>query len=272
MTVKEKIGQLLMLHGPWQAYGPAPTKPKEINEKAVAEATAQMLAEVEKYQPGTFWLDGIPRMSDTFTLAEDKAISELISSKVKYPVLFGDDSEGGMQGHYLDRTMGVSALSTGAADDVDLTYAIDKGICAQNRAAGKNWRWGPVIDIPHRLNLGTLGRSVSDNVDTIVKHATASIAAYASEGVAATLKHFPGDDPNEIRDGHFVTPIINVSYEEWLAGQGQTFKNDRGGRTVNYVDAHRVPRYRRRENWRNVRTRYYLKEDLNRPFTRQTWL
>ncbi len=224
LTVKEKIGQLLMLHGPWQAYGPAPTKPKEINEQLVKEATERMLLEVEKYQPGTFWLDGIPRMSSTFTFAEDKAIADLISSKVKYPMLFGDDSEEGMPGHYLDRTMGVGALSKGAANDTDLTYKIDKGICAENRAAGKNWRWSPVIDIPHRLNLGTLGRSVSDDIDTIVKHATAAIEAGISEGVATTLKHFPGDDPFEIRDGHFVTPVINASFEDWYNGQGQTFK------------------------------------------------
>ena len=224
MTVKEKIGQLLMFHG-----------------NCVATLD-ELLEVVEKYQPGTFWLDCLPRGEagsnvgeafglDTtsrdgtsYPMADDKRYAELLNSKAKYPILFADDSAQGLQARYTDRTRGVAPFSVGAADDVELTYQLYKGLAAENRAAGKRWRWAPVIDMPNRLSGGNMGRSYGGDIDTIVKHAIATCRAQESEGVVSTVKHFPGCDPYEIRDSHFVTTKMNVSLEEWEKTQGQTFQ------------------------------------------------
>ncbi len=224
MTVKEKIGQLLMFHG-----------------NCVATLD-ELLEVVEKYQPGTFWLDCLPRGEagsavgeafglDTtsrdgksYPMEEDRLYAKLIDSKTKYPILFADDSAQGLQPRYTDRTRGVAPFSVGAADDVELTYQLYKGLAAENRAAGKRWRWAPVIDLPNRLSGVSMGRTVSDDIDKVVKHAIATCRAQESEGVVSTVKHFPGCDPYGICDGHFVSHPMIISYEEWYNGQGQTFK------------------------------------------------
>ena len=224
MTLTEKIGQLLMFHG-----------------NCVATLD-ELLEVVEKYQPGTFWLDCLPRGEagsavgeafglDTtsrdgtsYPMADDKKYAELLNSKAKYPILFADDSSQGLQPRYVDRTRAVAPYSVGAADDVELTYQLYKGLAAENRAAGKRWRWAPVIDMPNRLSGGNIGRSYGEDIETIVKHSIATCRAQESEGVVSTVKHFPGNDPYEIRDSHFVTPVINVSLEEWEKTQGQTFQ------------------------------------------------
>ena len=157
MTVTEKIGQLLMFHG-----------------NCVATLD-ELLEVIEKYQPGTFWLDCLPRGEagsavgeafglDTtsrdgtsYPMEDDKKYAELLNSKAKYPILFADDSSQGLQPRYIDRTRGVAAYSVGAADDVELTYQLYKGLAAENRAAGKRWRWAPVIDMPNRLSGGNIG-------------------------------------------------------------------------------------------------------------------
>ena len=224
MTLTEKIGQLLMFHG--NCVG----------------TLDELLEVIEKYQPGTFWLDALPRGEagsaageafglDTtsrdgtsYPMADDKRYAELLNSRAKYPILFADDSSQGLQARYIDRTRAVAPFSVGAADDEELTYQMYKGLAAENRAAGKRWRWAPVIDIPNRLCAVSMGRTVSDDIDKIVKHAIATCRAQESEGVVSTVKHFPGCDPNEICDGHFVPTSMDISFEEWYNGQGQTFK------------------------------------------------
>ena len=224
MTVTEKIGQLLMFHG--NCVG----------------TLDELLEVVEKYQPGTFWLDCLPRGEagsavgeafglDTtsrdgtsYPMDEDKRYAALLDSKAKYPILFADDSSQGLQPRYIDRTRAVAPYSVGAADDVELTYQLYKGLAAENRAAGKRWRWAPVIDMPNRLSGGNIGRAYGGDIETIVKHSIATCRAQESEGVVSTVKHFPGCDPYEIRDSHFVTSLINVSLEEWEKTQGQTFQ------------------------------------------------
>ena len=224
MTLNEKIGQLLMFHG------------------NCVDTLDELLEVVEKYQPGTFWLDALPRGGagsaageafglDTtsrdgksYPMDDDKRYAELLNSKAKYPILFADDSEQNIQDRYIGRTRGVAPFSVGAANNEALTYQLYKGLAAENRAVGKRWRWAPVIDLPNRLNAVSMGRTCSDDIDTIVKNAVATCRAHESEGVVSCVKHFPGCDPTEICDSHFVPTEIIVSYDEWLSGQGQTFK------------------------------------------------
>ena len=224
MTVNEKIGQLLMFHG--NCVG----------------TLDELLEVVEKYQPGSFWLDCLPRGEagsnvgeafglDTtsrdgtsYPMAEDKKYAELLNSKVKYPILFGDDSSSGLQARYVDRTYGVRQFSVGAADDTELTYQLYKGIAAENRAAGKRWRWSPVIDMPNRLAAAAVGRSYAEDMDTMIKHSIVTCRAQESEGVVSCVKHFPGANPYGICDSHFVSNYITISLEEWEKAQGLAFK------------------------------------------------
>ena len=214
MTVKEKIGQMLMIHGTWW-----------VGHKEISNDKGAFLKIIEEYQPGFVWLVGLPRENPySFSMAEDKEYTKILDKCTKYPLLYAEDSESGLAYRYYDATSAVGALTVGAADNEELTYKLYKGIAAENRAAGLRWRWAPVVDIPNRLAAANVGRSVSDDPDKIIKHAIATMRAQESEGVVTCVKHFPGCDPYEFRDGHFSSPAITITLDEWEKTQGRTFK------------------------------------------------
>jgi beta-N-acetylhexosaminidase len=68
----------------------------------------------------------------------------------------------------------------------------------QLRAAGVNLNLAPVMDIvpagtaAQNQPIGALGRNFGDNPPAVAAHGVAFIRAMGEEGVAATVKHFPG--------------------------------------------------------------------------------
>ncbi len=217
LTVKEKIGQMFL-------FQQVTFKKKYVDGKVVNYSDDVLIEAVKKYQPGCFWREqkqlplGMER-----TLASEKEFNDRIQAASKYPVLIGADSENGFKYCYSDATETLCLTSIGAADDVDLTYQLNKGVCAENRAAGFRWRWSSIVDIPGRFMGYATGRNFSTDPDRIVRHATAVMKAAESEGVASHVKHFPGNDPYGVVDGHFSATCIRYSYDEWEKTQGQTF-------------------------------------------------
>ena len=69
-----------------------------------------------------------------------------------------------------------------------------------------------------------LGRTFSTNPDEITKYTKAYTNGLQSEGVAATLKHFPGHDRKDYRDSHITPVAIMDSYDEWYERQGRIFE------------------------------------------------
>ena len=218
MTVKEKIGQMLL-------FQQGSFKKKYIDGKVVNFSDDVLIKATEKYQPGCFWR-GRPTLEigEERLLAEDKEFTARLQEVSKYPVLIGADSENGFAYCYSDATETLCLTSIGAADDTDLTYQLNKGVCAENRAAGIRWRWSSIVDIPPRYNGYAEGRHYSTDPERIVRHAIAVMKAAESEGVASHAKHFPGEDPNTTLDNHFSAISIRQSLDEWLSCQGRTFK------------------------------------------------
>ena len=218
MTVKEKIGQMLL-------FQQGSFTKRYIDGKVVNFSDDVLIEATRKYQPGCFWR-GRPTLEpgEERLLAEDKEFTARLQEVSKYPVLIGADSENGFAYCYSDATETLGLTSIGAADDVELTYQLNKGVCAENRAAGIRWRWSSIVDIPPRYNGYAEGRHYSTDVDRIVRHATAVMRAAESEGVASHAKHFPGEDPQTTLDNHFSAISIRQSLDEWLAGQGRAFK------------------------------------------------
>ena len=138
------------------------------------------------------------------------------ASFLKIPPLVGGDSErnGAGQMHY-DLTSIISPLAMGATDDENLVYEMGAAIARELRCTGVNWRWSPVVDITNRFSaICHIGRVFTDmDVEKQSRLGSAMIRGMQSEGVAATAKHFPGNDPYEYRDGHFCTSAINISKE-----------------------------------------------------------
>ena len=82
------------------------------------------------------------------------------------------------------------------------------------RAIGINWSFTPVIDINRAFRSAIVGtRSFGSDVELIERHALAMIRAFQREGVAATVKHWPGEGYDD-RDQHLVTTVNPLGMED----------------------------------------------------------
>ena len=228
LTLTEKISQLLMVRQSVTAFKLA----EGCADKFIRRTDEEIAEIMGKYQYGGIWHAGMHLFNaismeegtdKKATTADSKALVEAVSAAVRLPVLVGVDCEKGTGGDFSDGTYCCSALAIGAADDEELTFQLNAAIAREIKAAGGNWRWMPVVDLMNRYCAG-FGRTFSDDIDKIIKHARAAIKGTESQKVASTVKHFPGYDPYEIRDSHIVTTAIDLSMEEWWETQAKTFQ------------------------------------------------
>lgn len=236
LTLEEKIGQLLMV-------AQYPLFVKVVDGVEIPRTEEEIKEIMQKCQFGSIWGQGKLKMKNVNLAEEDadgkanaaeyKEFIKDIEKNVRIPMLVGMDCENGAT--LVDGGTSISGpLSIGAADDEKLTFDLAQSVAKEMRAAGGNWRWSPVVDIANRFCGVSSGRTFSDNAEMIVKHAVAAVKGTESAGVASTIKHFPGMDPYEMRDGHFTKTMINISYEEWKNTQARTFQGvfDAGVDTV----------------------------------------
>ena len=80
--------------------------------------------------------------------------------------------------------------------------------CAREAAAvGANWAFAPIIDIDTNFrNPITNTRTFGSDPDRVKRMGEAYVKRVQELGLAASIKHFPGDGQDE-RDQHLVTSI-----------------------------------------------------------------
>ncbi len=118
----------------------------------------------------------------------------------------------------------VTAPTVAAANSYDLAY--DYGVIQAKMAksGGCNYYWAPVMDIPSRFSSISIMRAMSDEPKKLRDLSLGMIRGLQENGVAATVKHFPGADQTEYRDAHFSPAIIGTSIEDWEKLQGKAFQ------------------------------------------------
>ena len=222
LTLEEKIGQLLMLSQGSLLRGE--------NGCITREEMKEIL---EKYQYGSMLGQGgilfaknlfmSDKGDDAITAAKIKEMLDDLSSVVRIPMIFGADCGNGCT-IASDGTNISGALAIGAADDENLTYELSKAVAREIKAAGIRWRFAPTVDMINRYNGVSFARTYSDDPEKIIKHAVKAIKGMESEGIAATVKHFPGLDPYEIRDAHLTDVSIRISLDEWRKTIAKPYK------------------------------------------------
>ena len=233
MTVKEKIGQMFI-------FEQGSFTKRYIDGKVVNFSDDVLIEAAAKYQPGCFWRDQPAlKIGEERLLNEDREFTRRLNAVTKYPVLVAADSENGFAYCYSDATETLCPSSIGAADDTELTYLLNKGVCAENRAAGIRWRWSSIVDMPRRFNYAT-GRCFSTNPEKIARHGIAVMKAAESEGVASHAKHFPGSDPYGIVDGHFGSTCMRMPFDDWMQEQGLAFKRMIDAGVMTIMTTHRA--------------------------------
>lgn len=168
------------------------------------------------------------------SLEQAVATSNLLRKKCKIPPLIAANLEKGGNGIVDEGTLIGSPMAVAATDNIENAIKLGKLCAREGLAVGANWSFAPIIDIDYNfrnpiMNTRTFGsdpKRVADFGEEYTK-------ICQSLGMAACIKHFPGDGRDE-RDQHLVTTINDMSCDEWMDTYGMAYKKsiDAGALTV----------------------------------------
>ncbi len=142
----------------------------------------------------------------------------------RIPLLLSANLENGGVGAVAEGTLFSSPMGCTATGDMENGYRLGKISTREAAAVGINWGYAPIVDIDSSYrNPITNIRAFSDHPDEVLTMARGYIKAAKEEGVAPTIKHFPGDGCDE-RDQHLLISVNDRSAEEWYRTYGSIYE------------------------------------------------
>ena len=131
------------------------------------------------------------------------------------PLLIAADQEGGQLNALGDGpTDFAGPMAMGAAGDSALTERVARATAIELRALGVNVNYAPDCDLATAPDNAALGiRSFGDAPAAVGEHAAAYVRGLQAEGVAATVKHFPGLG-EAVADTHHGVAVVGTSARE----------------------------------------------------------
>lgn len=138
------------------------------------------------------------------------------------PLIFQQDYESGVD--LPGMTSFPNEMSLGAANSPLLAYNYGKAVAKQALSVGVQWVLHPVADLNlNPFNPITNIRSISDDPAKAIALLSQQIKGLQNNGVAATIKHFPGDGV-DYRDQHLVTSCNSLPFDVWKEKHGRVFQ------------------------------------------------
>ena len=132
----------------------------------------------------------------------------------KIPLLVAANLEAGGNGLAKDGTSYAKPMQIGATADAEYARRLGEICGVEGSAVGANWAFAPIVDIDTNWrNPITNVRTFGSDVKLIRDMGVAYVEEIQKHGVAACIKHFPGDGCDE-RDQH-VAISINIINATW---------------------------------------------------------
>ena len=210
LTIRQKIGQTMLM---------LPQREKEL-----ALGNSSLKSFFEKYPVGGFFMgwklfDNV-KPDDYFK--HIRAACHEYQNASGLPLIFQQDYESGVD--LPGMTSFPNEMSLGAANSPTLAYDYGKAVARQAQSVGVKWVLHPVADLNlNPFNPITNIRSISDDPDQAIRLLSQQIRGLQSNGVAATIKHFPGDGV-DYRDQHLVTSCNSLPFNVWKEKHGRVFQ------------------------------------------------
>lgn len=196
MSVEELVGQLFIF--------------------STSHDSADEIAPLLALNPG-----GINRFP-TADLAAFRAATMIALEGAQVPPIFTGDIEGGTISHPFATTV-PNLMGLAACDDLATTDAVARLVARESRVLGYDWSFGPVVDLNVAFRSAIVGtRSFGSDPERVTAQAVTYINALQDEGIAACVKHWPGDGLDD-RDQHLVTSVNPLSVDEWHALFGRIY-------------------------------------------------
>ena len=210
LTLRQKIGQTMLM---------LPEREKEL---AIGNGSLETYFErypVSGYFMGWKLFDGVKPENYydhiRFACKEYQQASSL-------PLIFQQDYESGVD--LPGMTSFPNGMTLGAANSPLLSYAYGEAVAKQSLSVGVQWVLHPVADLSlNPFNPIVNLRSISDDPERAISLLSKQISGLQSNGVAATIKHFPGDGV-DYRDQHLLTSSNFLPFERWKEKEGRVFQ------------------------------------------------
>jgi beta-N-acetylhexosaminidase len=204
-SLRERIGQMLLVGFRGLTIEEAEATRAQV---AAGELGGVILFSVDQISGGA---RNIASPEQLRTLVEALRAAATVS-----PLTVAIDQEGGMvarlgPSHGFPPTVSAAELGRG---DPSATASAARAIAETLASVGVTLNLAPVVDLavnPNNPIIAAIGRSFSADPDVVVAHAAAFIEAHHPVGIAAAIKHFPGQG-SATGDTH--AGIVDVS-EVW---------------------------------------------------------
>ena len=213
---------------------------EKIGQTALGRCDNPGVADTKKFPYGSLWANGdmelgvsIDDINPNFT-KRDRWLQGLkaMNSNLKVPMIQAGDCAMTISAKEYGYVLNATAIGATGSEE----FAYESGLLRGRmlRHAGTNWLWSPVCDLPSRHCSSIFGRTYTDDPDKLLAMNIATMKGLHDAGVAATAKHFPGEDGMEYRDAHISETANLLTKEEWLKTQGRMFQGmiDAGVETV----------------------------------------
>ena len=166
----------------------------------------------------------------------DEVVStvRILQEHSKIPLLIAANLEKGGSGIAQEGTFLGSPMEVAATDKDEMASRLGDVCGSEGASLGCNWAFAPIIDIDYNFrNPITNTRTFGSNPERVKRMGVHYVKAVQRHGVAASIKHFPGDGVDE-RDQHLVTSINSLTCEEWDKTYGMIYQAciDAGAMTV----------------------------------------
>lgn len=166
--------------------------------------------------------------------AEIQETHRRIQSMAKIPLLLAANTEAGGNGLAVEGTTFGQPMAVAATDEPEYAYRMGYVACAEGAAMGLNWSFAPIVDIDMEFhNPITNTRTFGSNVDMVIACGSRYMDGADENGVAVSIKHFPGDGVDE-RDQHILTSVNSLDCEDWMDTYGKVYRTliEKGAKTV----------------------------------------
>ena len=166
-----------------------------------------------KYLAGGLKVGGV--MTRTMSLNEIVNTVTMLQKNAKIPMLISANLEAGLNQACLEGTRVGCQMGIAATGDKKYATELARVIGEEATALGINWAFAPIIDIDYNFrNPITNTRTFGSNTETVAQFGKAYVEEVQKHGIAASIKHFPGDGVDE-RDQHLLASVNTLSCEEW---------------------------------------------------------
>lgn len=140
------------------------------------------------------------------------------------PLLFSGNFECGGNGVLTNGTFFGSSMQTAATGDARYAELTGMISAKEGGEVGCNWSYAPIIDINYNfMSPVTCTRTYGSDPNVVIEMGKAYMKGCHDNGMAVTLKHFPGDGM-DFRDQHWLASVNTKSVEEWDETYGRVYQ------------------------------------------------